>query len=105
MRRAWVKAAAALSLAFATGSLAAQVAVPVRDTSATVARPDTSAKRADTTAAAVATRDTAATDTTAIVTAKHDSTVVITTRATPAKKGAKAAPEPCTEQMSSMSVC
>ena len=94
MRRAWVLAAAALSLVFATGSLAAQVAVPVRDTSATVARPDTSAKRADTTAAAAATRDTAATDTTAILTAKRDSTVVITTRATPAKKGAKAAPEP-----------
>jgi len=76
-------AAAALLLALGAAPLAAQVAVPARDTAATVARRDTATARADTAAAA------RARDTTATVSTRRDSAVVITTRATPAKKGAK----------------
>ena len=72
---------------FAT-PLAAQVAVPARDT-VTAARPDTAAVRGDTSTSAAAKPDTAA-----VIATKRDSAVVITTRATPAKKGTKAAPEP-----------
>jgi lipopolysaccharide assembly outer membrane protein LptD (OstA) len=75
--------AASFALLLAARPLAAQVAVPARDTTA-AARPDSAARRADSTATAAARPDTAA-----VVTAKRDSSVVITTRATPAKKGAK----------------
>ena len=76
-------AAVALLLTVGAAPLAAQVAVPARDTAATVARRDTATARADTAAAA------RARDTTATVSTRRDSAVVITTRATPAKKGAK----------------
>jgi lipopolysaccharide assembly outer membrane protein LptD (OstA) len=82
-------AAVALLLTVGAAPLAAQVAVPARDTTAAVAKRDSAVTRADTAAAAAPARDT-----TAIVSTKRDSAVVITTRATPAKKGAKAAPEP-----------
>src|SRR5262249_6350087 len=69
---------------------------PGRDTTAAAARrdPTAAATRRDT--AAAARPDTAVTraDTTAVIAAKKDSSVVITTRATPAKKGAPAAEPP-----------
>jgi lipopolysaccharide assembly outer membrane protein LptD (OstA) len=78
----------AVLLGFFATPLAAQVAVPARDT-VTAARPDTAAVRGDTSTSAAAKPDTAV-----VIATKRDSAVVITTRATPAKKGAKAAPEP-----------
>ena len=84
MRRARCLAALGLLFAFSTAQVRAQVPVPKPDS--------TSAARRDTVAA---TRDSAAVraDTTAAGATKRDSAVVITTRAAPAKKGAKT-PEP-----------
>jgi len=82
VRRASLRIAFALLLALGAGPLAAQVPVPVRDSAAAV-------PRADSAATAVPARDT-----TVAAAAGRDSAVVITTRAAPAKKGAKTAEPP-----------
>src|SRR4029077_1912833 len=73
----------ALLATLVTVAAAAQVAAPVRDTTATTPARDSAAagSRPDT---AIARADSAA-----VISAKRDSSVVITTRPTPAKKGAK----------------
>jgi lipopolysaccharide assembly outer membrane protein LptD (OstA) len=87
--RARVHAAWALLLACGAAPLAAQVQAPARDSSSSVARADSAAKRADNPATAAPVRDT-----TAAGVMKRDSAVVITTRAAPAKQGAKTVEPP-----------
>ena len=88
MSRARTRALLAWLLVLPAVRVAAQVPVPAPDSAAAVARPDTTATRPDTARTVAAARDTSAAPP-----AKRDSSVVITTRPTPAKKGART-PEP-----------